>query len=129
MSGQELVARVNRAFTKTMLIANGVGGLLVLVFLTLVLPVAHPPPVRTVVLLNWPPAIVSLAVASYLAPRWGRSIAAPSLQWLASGAALSRANASEATCWQIGEQRVLRGRLEPTVLAAPLTSAVAATSP
>lgn len=38
---------------------------------------------------------------------------------LASGAALERASADEAARWSLGEQIVLRGRHEPTLLAAP----------
>ncbi len=41
---------------------------------------------------------------------------------VASGAALDRASADEASAWERGERTVLRGRLEATVLASPLAS-------
>jgi adenylate cyclase len=48
---------------------------------------------------------------------------------LASGRAIGRASTEEAACWQVGGELHLRGRAEPTVLATPAQSAVAAIRP
>jgi len=45
---------------------------------------------------------------------------------LASGSALRRAGADEAGNWELGDEVTLRGRAEPTALAAPVESAVPA---
>ena len=47
---------------------------------------------------------------------------------LASGRAVRRASGDEAQNWELGEQVTLRGRAEPTTLAAPLDTAVPARS-
>jgi adenylate cyclase len=82
LSGKELDARVDRDFTRTLNLSNLVGAVIVSVFLTLILPVRHPPPLGKIVLITWPPALAYLIAALYFAPRWGRAIAKPRLQWL-----------------------------------------------
>jgi adenylate cyclase len=81
-SGEELIARVNRAFTLTMVGSNAVGAVIVFVFLTVALPVRHPAPLGKVVLINLPPALLYALVGGLLAPRWGRALARPWLSWL-----------------------------------------------
>jgi adenylate cyclase len=65
-----------------MTVSNTAGAVIVLVFLTLVLQVRHPPPVEKVVLWNWPAAVLYIVVTAIVAPRWGRAIAEPRLRWL-----------------------------------------------
>ena len=82
VSGEALIAEVNRSFTIAMTIANTVGASLVFVFLTLILPIRHAPQADKALLLNWPPGVLYLIAGSLLGPRWGRAIARPRLQWL-----------------------------------------------
>jgi adenylate cyclase len=82
LTGQELIGSVNRAFTQTMIVSNTAGALIVFVFLTLILPVRHPPPIDKVMLLNWPAGIAYILACTFIAPRWGRRVASPRLQWL-----------------------------------------------
>jgi len=82
LTGAELRARVNHKFTTTMIVSNAIGMVIVFVFLTLILPVRHAPPVGKVLLLNGPVFVASALVGIFLAPRWGRAIAGPRLRWL-----------------------------------------------
>ena len=81
-SGPDVIERVNRAFTITMTVSQVIGAAIVFVFLTVVLPVRHPPPLDKVLLWNWPAGLVYIVAGSVIAPRWGRAIAAPRLEWL-----------------------------------------------
>jgi adenylate cyclase len=81
-TGQELVARVNRSFTITMTASQVIGAAIVFVYLTVVLPVKHPPPLDQVLIWNWPAGIVYIVAGSIVAPRWGRALALPRLRWL-----------------------------------------------
>jgi adenylate cyclase len=82
LSGQELVSRVNRAFTTVMTVSQGIGAVTVFVYLTVVLPAKDPPPFDELVLWNWPAGIAYIVGAAIVAPRWGRALARPRLQWL-----------------------------------------------
>jgi adenylate cyclase len=77
-----VIAQVNRAFTITVTVSQWAGAAVVFVYLTLVLPVRHPPPLDKVLLWNWPAGIVYIVAGTILAPRWGRALARPALQWL-----------------------------------------------
>src|SRR5947209_18765206 len=81
-TGEELIGRVNRAFTLTMVGSNAVGAVIVFVFLTVALPVRHPAPLGKVLLINLPPALLYAVAGALLAPRWGRLLARPWLRWL-----------------------------------------------
>src|SRR5947209_9771481 len=81
-TGEELIGRVNRAFTLTMLGSNSVGAAIVFVFLTVALPVRHPAPLGRVLLINLPPALLYGLAGAIVAPRWGRALARPWLGWL-----------------------------------------------
>src|SRR2546421_3478884 len=82
LTGRELRARTIRDFTIAMSVSNCVGALIVFVFLTLILPVRHPPAVGEVFLWNGPAFVIWGLAASYVGPRWGRSISLPRLRWL-----------------------------------------------
>jgi adenylate cyclase len=82
LSGQELLARVNRAFTIMMVVSQGAGAVIVFLFLTLVLPVKDAPPLDEVILWNWPPGFTYIAFGSIVGPWWGRRIARGRLGWL-----------------------------------------------
>ncbi|MBV9311323.1 MAG: adenylate/guanylate cyclase domain-containing protein [Solirubrobacterales bacterium] len=81
-SGLEVVDSVRRSLTLTLLVSNGVGAAIVFIFTTLVLKVAHAPPVGKVLLVNAPVFVVYMLVTSFLIPRKGNRVALPRLQWL-----------------------------------------------
>jgi adenylate cyclase len=82
LSGQELVSQVRRLLTRTLLVSNAIGALIVFIFGTLILKVAHPPPVGKVLLINGPVFVVYMVVTSILIPRKGNAVALRRLQWL-----------------------------------------------
>jgi adenylate cyclase len=82
LKGQDLLARVDRVFTITMTLSQGVGAMVAFVYLTALLPVKHPPPLEDVILWNWPAGLAYLVAASIVAPRWGRRLALRRLGWL-----------------------------------------------
>ncbi len=81
LSGPELIARVNRRFSIAMGVANTIGAVIVFVFL-IILPVRHQPPLGEVLLWNVPPFVIYGIAAWIVAPRWGRAMTRPRLQWL-----------------------------------------------
>jgi adenylate cyclase len=82
MSGQELMARVNRDFTVMMVVSQGIGAVVLFVYLTLLLPVNPAPPLDKVILWNWPLGCAYVVMGSIVGPVWGRAIARRQLGWL-----------------------------------------------
>jgi adenylate cyclase len=85
LSGEELIARVQPRLRLVLTLANVAGAVVVFTFLTLVLPVRHPPPLRDVFLLNGPAFLVFGVAASLIAPRWGRAQFNRRVQWIREG--------------------------------------------
>jgi adenylate cyclase len=82
MSTPDPIERVQRKLRLVLTISNIAGAVVVFIFLTLVLPVRHPPPVRDVFLLNGPVFLVFGIAATLFARRWGRSLYDARLQWI-----------------------------------------------
>src|SRR5947209_11576887 len=81
-SGDQLMDRTMRALTVTLVASNTVGAVIVFVFLTLILPVRHPPPIGDGIALNAPVALVYVVASTLVASRWARAITFPRLAWL-----------------------------------------------
>ena len=81
---RSLIDESGREFTRAMIIANTVGAVIVALFLTLVLPVRHPPPLGRILILN-SGALVYLVAVCWLMPRWGRALSERRLDWLLEG--------------------------------------------
>ncbi|HKP91799.1 MAG TPA: adenylate/guanylate cyclase domain-containing protein, partial [Thermoleophilaceae bacterium] len=82
LSGQELLTRVNRAFTIMMIVSQGAGAVIVFTFLTVVLPVQDAPPLDEVILWNWPLGFAYIVAGSLIGPWWGRRLGRKRLDWL-----------------------------------------------
>jgi adenylate cyclase len=82
LSGQELMSRVNRAFTLMMIVSQGIGSVVSFVYITLLLPVNPAPPLGKVILWNWPLGAAYVLMGSIVGPLWGRAIARRELAWL-----------------------------------------------
>jgi adenylate cyclase len=82
LSGQELMDRVNRAFTVMMVLSQGIGAVVVFVYLTVLLPVNPAPQLDKVILWNWPAGAAYVVMGSIVGPLWGRAIARRELTWL-----------------------------------------------
>ena len=83
--GPELIQRVNREITKALTLANLIGAIVVFVFLIVVLPARHQPPLGKVILLNVPAGVAYLVFTSFAGPKWGRALARPRNSWLQEG--------------------------------------------
>ena len=81
---QALIDASGRAYTRVMLIANTAGAIVVTLFLTLLLPVRHPPPLGRILVLNSIGLIYLIGVCVMM-PRWGRRLAERRLDWLLEG--------------------------------------------
>jgi len=80
-----LIERVQRTLRLVLTLSNVAGAVVVFIFLTLVLPVRHPPPAGEVFRLNGPVFLAFGVAASLLAPRWGRSLFNARLRWIREG--------------------------------------------
>src|SRR5947209_6694202 len=83
--GPELIQRVNREITKALTLANLIGAIVVFVFLIVVLPARHQPPLGKVILLTVPAGVAYLVFTSFAGPKWGRALARPRNAWLQEG--------------------------------------------
>ena len=82
VTGAQLVDGVQRNLTVALTLAHIAGAVIVFIFLTLVLPVRHPPPVGDVFLLNGPAGFVYILGATLIAPRIGRAASEPRFRWI-----------------------------------------------
>jgi adenylate cyclase len=84
MTGNELILETRRRTTRALVGANVVGGVVIFLFLTLVLPAPSGTPAGRAIALNLPTFVAYITATVALAVRWGRAWVERRLGWLAS---------------------------------------------